>query len=62
MSNQVGKTRAHVRERFMSRASIRFAPDVLRRLGEELNPNPHRGILELAKNAYDADARPAARR
>jgi signal transduction histidine kinase len=26
-------------------------------LGEELNPNADQGILELAKNAYDADAR-----
>lgn len=35
---------------------MRFAPDILRRLGEELNPSPDQGILELAKNAYDADA------
>ncbi len=40
----------------MSTAQIRFATDVLRRLGEELNPSPDKGILELAKNAYDADA------
>lgn len=38
-------------------ASLRFASDILRRLGEELNPNPDQGLLELAKNAYDADAR-----
>jgi hypothetical protein len=38
-------------------ASMRFAPDILRRLGEELNPSPDQGILELAKNAWDADAR-----
>lgn len=37
-------------------AFIRFSPDILRRLGEELNPNPDKGILELAKNAFDADA------
>lgn len=37
-------------------SAIRFAPDILRRLGEELVPNPDQGILELAKNAYDADA------
>ena len=37
-------------------AHIRFSPDILRRLGEELNPFPDRGIIELAKNAYDADA------
>lgn len=35
---------------------IRFATDILRRLGEELNPSVDRGILELVKNAYDADA------
>jgi signal transduction histidine kinase len=40
----------------MKPSHIRFAPDILRRLGEELNPNPDRGILELVKNAYDADA------
>jgi signal transduction histidine kinase len=37
-------------------AQIRFATDILRRLGEELNPNVDQGILELVKNAYDADA------
>lgn len=37
-------------------AHIRFSPEILRRLGEELNPYPDKGILELAKNAYDADA------
>lgn len=35
---------------------IRFAADVLRRLGEELNPSIDQGIIELVKNAYDADA------
>lgn len=35
---------------------LRFAPDVLVRLGEELNPSPEQGILELVRNAYDADA------
>ena len=40
----------------MSKAQIRFSPDILRRLGEELNPSPDKGILELVKNAYDADA------
>jgi signal transduction histidine kinase len=29
---------------------------MLRRLGEELNPHPDQGILELVRNAYDADA------
>lgn len=41
----------------MSRVHLRFATDILRRFGEELNPNPDQGILELVKNAYDADAR-----
>lgn len=36
---------------------IRFATNILRRLGEELNPSPIEGVIELAKNAYDADAR-----
>jgi C4-dicarboxylate-specific signal transduction histidine kinase len=40
----------------MSNAQFRFSTDILRRLGEELNPTPDRGILELVKNAYDADA------
>lgn len=35
---------------------IRFAPSILQRLGEELNPNIDQGLLELVKNAYDADA------
>ena len=41
----------------MKTAHIRFAPDILQRLGEELNPSIDQGILELVKNAYDADAR-----
>lgn len=40
----------------LSKASIKFSTDILRRLGEELNPSPAQGILELVKNAYDADA------
>lgn len=40
----------------MGTARIRFSADILRRLGEELNPHPDKGIVELAKNAYDADA------
>jgi signal transduction histidine kinase len=35
---------------------IRFAPAILRRLGEELIPAPEQGVLELVRNAYDADA------
>lgn len=40
----------------MAKASLRFASDLLRRLGEELTPSPVNGIIELVKNAYDADA------
>ena len=36
---------------------FRFAPEILRRLGEELIPHPDQGIVELARNSYDADAR-----
>lgn len=39
---------------------FRFAADVLRRLGEELNPSVDQGIIELVKNAYDADAKVCA--
>jgi signal transduction histidine kinase len=35
---------------------LRFSPDILRRLGEELVPDVDQGIIELVKNAYDADA------
>ena len=35
---------------------LRFATDILRRLGEELNPSFDKGVMELVKNAYDADA------
>jgi signal transduction histidine kinase len=40
----------------MSRAHFRFSSEILRRLGEELNPSIEHGIVELAKNSYDADA------
>lgn len=36
--------------------TLRFAPSILARLGEELVSHPDQGIVELAKNAYDADA------
>lgn len=39
-----------------SKAQFRFSTDILSRLGEELNPNPDQGILELVKNSYDADS------
>lgn len=35
---------------------IRFAPEILSRLGEELVPHPDLGLIELVRNAYDADA------
>ena len=38
------------------RPSLRFSPDILSRLGEELNPNADQGLIELVKNAHDADA------
>lgn len=40
----------------MARASLKFASDLLKRLGEELNPSPVNGIIELVKNSYDADS------
>ncbi len=36
--------------------TIKFATSILRRLGEELNTAPDQGLIELIKNAYDADA------
>ena len=44
----------------MTTKHLRFAPQILARLGEELNPHPDQGIVELVKNAYDADARTCA--
>lgn len=41
----------------MAKASFRFSTEILRRLGEELNPSPDQGIIELVKNAYDANAK-----
>ena len=35
---------------------LRFSPDILRRLGEELIPQIEQGIVELVRNSYDADA------
>lgn len=40
----------------MANATFRFSTDILRRLGEELNPSLDQSIIELAKNAHDADA------
>lgn len=37
-------------------AHLKFSTEIVRRLGEELNPTLDKGILELAKNSYDADA------
>lgn len=36
--------------------NLRFAPSIIARLGEELVSHPDQGLIELAKNAYDADA------
>lgn len=41
----------------MKTARFRFSTSLLIRLGEELNPTLDHGLLELAKNAYDADAK-----
>jgi signal transduction histidine kinase len=40
----------------MTVANLRFATEMLKRLGEELIPSPDAGIIELVRNAYDADA------
>ena len=40
----------------MTAEHLRFSPDILRRLGEELIPHADQGIVELVRNAYDADA------
>lgn len=40
----------------MTNATFRFSTDILRRLGEELNPSLDQSVIELAKNAHDADA------
>ena len=36
---------------------FRFSTNILARLGEELNPSPSQGLIELVKNSYDADAK-----
>lgn len=41
----------------MTEQHFRFAPEILQRLGEELNPHPDQGVVELVRNAYDANAR-----
>lgn len=41
----------------MSDVHFRFSPNILVRLGEELNQGTDQSILELIKNSYDADAR-----
>ena len=35
---------------------LRFSTEIVKRLGEELNPTLDKGVLELVKNSYDADA------
>jgi signal transduction histidine kinase len=37
--------------------NLKFSTAILSRLGEELNPHPDQGIIELIRNSYDADAR-----
>lgn len=39
-----------------SKSHLRFAPATLIHLGERLIPHAEQGIVELAKNAFDADA------
>lgn len=41
----------------MSDVHFRFSPNILVRLGEELNQGMDQSILELIKNSYDADAK-----
>jgi signal transduction histidine kinase len=43
-------------DRGLATEHLRFAPEILRRLGEELVPHPDLGVVELVRNAYDADA------
>ncbi len=43
--------------RSATKAHIRFSTQIIKRLGEELNPSVDQSILELVKNSYDADAR-----
>ena len=38
-------------------AQIKFSTQIIKRLGEELNPSVDQSILELVKNSYDADAK-----
>lgn len=40
----------------MSVEHLRFASDILSRLGEELISDPDQGIIEIVRNSYDADA------
>src|SRR5580658_2928011 len=37
-------------------AHIKFSTQIIKRLGEELNPSVDQSILELVKNSYDANA------
>jgi signal transduction histidine kinase len=41
----------------VSDVHFRFSPNILVRLGEELNQGSDQSILELIKNSYDADAK-----
>lgn len=42
--------------KIMTKASFRFSPQILARLGEELNQTADQSLAELVKNSYDADA------
>jgi len=44
-------------EKTINKATFRFSSNILRRLGEELTPDPSKGLIELIKNSYDADAK-----
>ena len=43
-------------EPHLTNTHLRFSIEIVKRLGEELNPTLDKGVLELVKNSYDADA------
>jgi signal transduction histidine kinase len=45
-----------IKKKSITDAHIRFSTQIIKRLGEELNPSMDQSILELVKNSYDADA------
>src|SRR5690242_11321770 len=44
-------------EENIEHAHIKFSTQIIKRLGEELNPSVDQSILELVKNSFDADAK-----